>query len=153
MNQFFILQILPYFNASYMSQLDAICQFNYDTCQGECTSHSFPVKRSQAKLQKIAIPSLFKTDTASTGSTAKASILRDPPAVMARKKLTTLPPLDVSQSALEKRRLGCPPTKRAIETIAPIPELNEVIDYDLNETHPTLYPVRCCRRQPAPVAL
>ncbi len=101
-------------NASYMSQLDAICQFNYDNCQGVCTSHSFPVTRSQAKLQKIAIPSLFKTNTASTGLTVKVCILRKPPAATARKRLTALPPLDVSQSAPEKRRCVRPPTKWVI---------------------------------------
>ncbi len=41
---------IPYFtdttlldDASYMSHLDGICQFNYDTFQGVCTSHSFPL--------------------------------------------------------------------------------------------------------------
>ncbi len=82
----------------------------------------------------------------------KASILRDPPAVMARKRSTALPPLDVRQSAPEKRRRGRPPTKRVIEPIAPIPELNEVMANDLNKTLTTLYPVRQRRRQPAPVA-
>ncbi len=128
-------------NASYMSQLDSICQINYDTCKGVCTSHSFAVTRTQAKLHKIVIPSLFKTNTASTG-----------PSVMASKRLTALPPLDISQSAPEKRRCGRPPTKRAIEPIAPIPELNEVMSDDLNETLPTLYLVRQCRKQPAPEA-
>ncbi len=37
-------------DASYMSHLDDICQFNYDTFQGTCTAHSFPLTRSQAKL-------------------------------------------------------------------------------------------------------
>ncbi len=119
-------------NALYMSQLDAICQFNYDTYQGICTSHSFPVTRSQAKLQKIVIPSLLKTDTASKGPSAKASILQDPPAVMARKRSTALPPLDVSQSAPEKSRRGRPPTKRAIVPIAHIQELNKVVADDHN---------------------
>ncbi len=58
-------------DVSYMSQLDDICQFNYDTFQGVCTSHSFPLTKSQAKLKKIAIPSLFKTDTAKSGPTPK----------------------------------------------------------------------------------
>ncbi len=40
-------------NASHMTQLDAICKFNYNTGQGICTSHSFPITRSRAKLQKI----------------------------------------------------------------------------------------------------
>ncbi len=50
-------------NDSYMTQLDAICKFNYNTGQGICTSHSFPITRSQAKLQNIAIPSIFKPST------------------------------------------------------------------------------------------
>ncbi len=71
---------------------------------------------------------------------------------MARNRLTTLPYVDVSQSAPEKRRCGHPPTKRPIEPIAPIPELNEVLADDRNKTLPTLYPVRRHRRQPALVA-
>ncbi len=82
---------------------------------------------SWAKLQKIVIPSLFKTDRASKWLSAKASILQDPPAVMARKRLAALPPLDVSQSAPGKRRHGRPPIKKAIVPISPIPELNEVM--------------------------
>ncbi len=62
---------------------------------------------------------------------------------MARKRLTALTPLDVSQSAPEKRRCGRTPIKRAIVLIAPIPELNEVVVED---------PVRRRRRQPAPEA-
>ncbi len=50
-------------NTSNMTQLDAICKFNYNTGQGICTSHLFPITRSQAKMQKIAIPSLFKPST------------------------------------------------------------------------------------------
>ncbi len=73
----------------------------------------------------------------------KASILRDPPAVMARKRLTLLPPAPV------KRTRGHSPIKRAIVPIALIPELNEVVAEDLNETLPMLYPVRHHRRQPA----
>ncbi len=62
-------------NASYMIQLDAICKFNYSTGQGICTSHSFPITRSQAKLQKIAIPSIFKPSTDRPGPSAKGSVL------------------------------------------------------------------------------
>ncbi len=49
--------------ASYMTQLDAICKFNYKMGQGICTSHSFPITRSEAKMQKIEIPSQFKAST------------------------------------------------------------------------------------------
>ncbi len=62
-------------NDSYITQLDAICKFNYNTGQSICTSHSFPITRSQAKLQKIAIPSIFKPSIDRPGTTAKASIL------------------------------------------------------------------------------
>ncbi len=62
-------------NDSYMTQLDAICKFNYKTGQDICTSHSFPITRSQAKLQKIAIPSIFKPSTDRPSTTLKASIL------------------------------------------------------------------------------
>ncbi len=53
-------------NTSYMTQLDSICKFNYNTGQSICTSHSFPITRSHAKLQKIVIPSLFKPSTTDT---------------------------------------------------------------------------------------
>ncbi len=68
-----------------MSHLDNICQYNYKTNQGLCNLHSFPFTRSQAKLQKVAIPSLFGTAEATAKPSQKPSILRDPPAVMARK--------------------------------------------------------------------
>ncbi len=46
---------------SYMSHLDNICQYNFKTNQGLCNLHSFPLTRSQAKLQKVTIPSLLGT--------------------------------------------------------------------------------------------
>ncbi len=52
-------------------------------------------------MQKIAIPS-----TDRPGPAAKASVLRDPPAVLTRKRSTALPPLDVNQTAPDKRRRG-----------------------------------------------
>ncbi len=125
-----------------MSQLDVIFKFNYDTSQGVSTSHSFPVTRSQAKLKKITIPSLFTQSTDRSGPAVKASILQDPPSVMARKRSMALPPLDVSQPSPEKRRRGCPPKRRATEPILSIPEVIEVVAEDLNETLPTLYSVR-----------
>ncbi len=74
--------------------------------QGICTSHSFPITRSHAKLQKIAIPGIFKPSTDRPGTTAKASVLRDPPAVLTRKRSTAMPPPDVSQNAPEKQKRG-----------------------------------------------
>ncbi len=60
-------------NVSYMSYLDNMCNFNYETNQGICTKHSFPLRRSQTNLQKITIPSLFKG-----GITASSSTHRPP---------------------------------------------------------------------------
>ncbi len=65
-------------DATYMSQLDAICQFNYVTCQGVCTSHSFCLTRSQAKLQKITIPILFKSNTGTVDLLRKQAFLKIP---------------------------------------------------------------------------
>ncbi len=84
-------------DSSYMSHIDNICQDNYKTNQGLCNLHSFPLTRSQAKLQKVTIPSLFGTDQATVKPSQKPSILRDPPSIMARKRSTALSPLDVSQ--------------------------------------------------------
>ncbi len=77
-------------NASYMTQLDAICKFSYNMGQGICTSHSYSITRSQAKIQKIAIPSLFKPSTDRPGPAAIASVPQDPPAVLTRKKVNGL---------------------------------------------------------------
>ncbi len=123
-----------------MSQLDAICKFNYNTGQGVCTYHLFPITRYQAKLQKIAIASLFTSSTDRPGPAVKASILRDPPAVLTRKRSTALSPLDISQPAPEKRRR--PLEKRAIDLILPLPEAADIVAEDLNVSLPTLYPVR-----------
>ncbi len=70
---------------------------------------------------------------------------------MARKRSTALTILDMSQPAADKRRPGRPPKKRTTEPIIPIPEVNEDVAEDLNETLLTLYPVRHSRRQPTPV--
>ncbi len=126
-------------NDSYMTQLDAICNFNYNTGQGICTSHSFPITRSQAKLQKIAIPNIFKPSTDRPGTSGKASILQDPPAVLTRKRSMAFPPLDVSQNALEKQKHGQLPKKRAIEPIVTLPEATDVEAEDQNDSLPTLY--------------
>ncbi len=80
--------------------------------------------KSHAKLQKIALPSLFKPSTGRLGTAAKASILRDPPAVLTRKRSTALPPPDISQNTPEKWKLGRPPKKRAIEPMDNITRSN-----------------------------
>ncbi len=43
-------------NDSYMSYLDDMCEYNYDTKQGYCTQYSFPLTRSKSKVQKIVLP-------------------------------------------------------------------------------------------------
>ncbi len=107
-----------------MSQLDTICKFNYNTGQGKSTSHSFPITRSKANIQKIEIASLLMPSTDRQGPAAKAIILRDPSAVLSRKRSTALPPLDVSQPAPDKRRLCRPSKKRVIEPIVALPEIS-----------------------------
>ncbi len=101
-------------------------------------------------MQKIAIPSIFKPSTGRPGTTAKASVLRHPLAVLTRKRSTALPPLEVSQNAPEKRKCGRSPKKRAIEAMVTLPEATDVEAEDLNDSLPTLYPVRRRRRQPKP---
>ncbi len=116
--------------------------------EGICTSHSFPITRSQAKLQKIR--SLFKPSIDRPGPAAKASVLRDPPAVLTRKISTTLLPLDVSQNTPEKGRSERPPKKRAIEPMATLPKATDIEAEDRNDSLPTFYPVRCRRHQLIP---
>ncbi len=135
-----------------MFYLDDICKFNYDTLQGVCTSHSFPLTRSQAKIQKIAIPSLFKANPATSGSNPKASVLKDPPAIMASKRSTALPPINLNQTAPKKRGCGRPPLNRTVQPTPPIADIDDNIVEDMNETLATLFPVRRRRRQAVPVA-
>ncbi len=40
-------------NTSYMTQLDAICKFNYNMGQGICTSHSFPLQGHMQNCRKL----------------------------------------------------------------------------------------------------
>ncbi len=139
-------------DASYMSHLDDIFQFNYDTLSGVCMFHSFPLMRSQAKLQKIAIPSLFKTNPAPSGPNPKASVLRDPPAIVASKRSTALPLIDLNQTTPKKRGRGCPLLNRTVQPTPSIADIDYNIVEDKNETLPTLFPVRRRRRQAMPVA-
>ncbi len=74
-----------------MSRLDTICKFNYNTGQAIRISHSLPIIRSQVKLQKIIIPSLFTPSTCRPEPAVKASILCDPPTVLTRKRYMALP--------------------------------------------------------------
>ncbi len=100
------------------------------------------------EIAKIAIPSIFKPSTDRLGTTANASVLLDPPAVLIRKSSIALPPLDVSQNAPEKWKHGQPPKKRAIEHMVTLAEATDVDAGDLNDSFPTLYLVIRSRRQP-----
>ncbi len=58
---------IPYFtdtqclcNESYISYLDSMCKYNYHTNSGVYTNHSFLLTRSQARVQRIVLPSLFE---------------------------------------------------------------------------------------------
>ncbi len=133
-------------DASYMFHLDGTCQFNYDTLQGVWTSHTFPLTRSRAKLQKIAIPSLFKTIRATSGPNPKASVL------IASKRSTALTSIDLNQTAFKKRGCGCPPLNRTIQHTPLIADIDDNIVEDMNETLPMLFPVRRRRRQASPLA-
>ncbi len=82
-----------------------MCDLNYDTLQGICNEYTFLVTRSQAKLQNIAIPPLFKSSSTANVPTQKPSLLRDPPAVLAHKRSTALPPLGLGTTAPKK--YGC----------------------------------------------
>ncbi len=90
-------------NDLYMSYLDDMCANNYDTQQGYCTQHSFPLTRSQSKVQKIVLPSLFKSGKTATGSPTKPpSVLRDPPLSWRVKGLQQLVSLCYLQVLLQK---------------------------------------------------
>ncbi len=74
--------------------------------QAICTKHMFPVTRSQAKLQKIAIPFLFKSCLTASIPKQKPSLLQDPPAVLACKRSPALPPVDLGKTSLKKHGCG-----------------------------------------------
>ncbi len=93
----------------------------------------------------IAIPSYFTPSTDRPEPVIKASILRDPPAMLTRKMSTALPPLEVSQPTPEKWRHCRPLKKRVIDPILPLPADADIVAEDPNEFLPTLYPVRHCR--------
>ncbi len=136
--------------SSYMTKIDDLCQYDYVTNMGICL-HSFPLTRSQSKLQQVAIPNLFQPDTSRPAH--KASILRDPPAVMAGKRLTTVPSIVPPEPAPAKRGRGHPRKVRTLTTTATIQEPNVEQDLDLNDTLPTLYLIKRKLRQPTPVPL
>ncbi len=100
----------------------------------------------------IAFYSATMLDAATSGPNPKASVLRDPPAIMARKRSTALPPIDLSHTAPKKREHGCPPLKRTVQPAPPISDTDDNIVEDMNETLPTLFSVRRQRRQAMPVA-
>ncbi len=99
-------------NDSYISYLDNMSSFNYETQQGICTKHSSPFIRS---LQKITIPTLFKGGTTNSGAKQRASLLRDPPTVLASKMSVAVTPADLGTTGPKKRgrdRLPVPRVKQ-----------------------------------------
>ncbi len=130
-------------NESYMSYLDKICDFNYHIKQGFCTQHAYPLTHSQAKLQKIAMPSLFKSGKLVNGSGQRpSSLLRDPPTVLASKMSSA-----VDNTALPTIPNKIPTLGRSvIQPTLPQPDIRSLeetdILSDINESLPTLYPVR-----------
>ncbi len=71
---------------------------------------------------------------------------------MAHKRSTALPLIDLSQTAPKKRGCGHPPLNRTVQTAPPIADVDDNIVEDMNETLPTLFPVRRRSRQAMPVA-
>ncbi len=104
--------------------------------------------RSQAKLQKISIPPLFKSSSTASISTQK------PPAVLACKRSTSLPPVYLGTNAPKKHGCGWPPNIRVVQPIPAIPDVEPDVVEDINETLPTLFPLRkrVWRRQAVPQA-
>ncbi len=48
-----------------------MCVYNYDMQQGYYTQHSFTLAHLQWKVQKIVLPSFFKSGKTATGSTTR----------------------------------------------------------------------------------
>ncbi len=71
---------------------------------------------------------------------------------MASKRSTALPPIDLSQTTPKKRGHGRAPLNRTVQPAPPIADIDDNIVEDMNETLPTLFLVRCRRRQAMPVA-
>ncbi len=78
---------------------------------------------------------------ATSGPNLKVSIFRDPSAVMAQKRSTALPPIDLSQTIPKKRRRGRPPMNRTVQPAPPVADIDENVVKGMNETLPTLSPV------------
>ncbi len=134
---------------SYMSYLDNMCNFNYKTQQGICTKHSFPLMRSQAKLQKIAIPTLFKGGMTTICPKKRPSLLRDPPDVLAGKRSTAPTPADLGTTTHKKRGRCRPLLHRVQQPTSTIPD-EDPDDLQDIETLPT-FPVRRRLRNRQPV--
>jgi hypothetical protein len=91
---------------SYMSYLDRICNYNYANDSGKCSHHSYPLTRSQAKIQKVTLPDLFQK---SQKSSRKISpVVRTP-----------IPELIPDKPPPVKRWCGRPP--KQLETIREYP--------------------------------
>ncbi len=134
--------------SSYMTKIDDLCQYDYIT---NICSHSFPLTRSVSTLKQVAIPNLFQPDTSRPAR--KASILRDPPAVMAGKRSTIVPSVVPPEHVTAKMGHGHPRKVWTHTTTATIQESNVEQDLDLNDTLPTLYQIRHKVRHPTLVPL
>ncbi len=153
-NQFHTSQILLYLPTSHICHTWTTCVILIMIHYRGSVLNAFPVTISQAKLQKIAIPPLFKSSSTENVPTQKPSLLRDPPAVLALKRSTALPPVDLGTTATKKLGRGRPPNIRVVQPTPAIPVVERDVAEDINETLRTLFPVRkhLQRRQAIPEA-
>ncbi len=78
-------------------------------------------------------------------------LLRDPPAILANKRSTAHTPADLSTTAPKKRGRRWPPLHRVEQPTSTIPDKEPDDLQDINETLPTLFPVRRRLRNRQPV--
>jgi hypothetical protein len=123
---------------NYMTFLDNKCNFNYTTGSGNCSNHSFPLTRSQAKTQKVILPDLFQKTTKKSVKTPVQQVPKpvpppriDPPVRRSRgrpsKLLHTIPEeiyaeIPISEHSLPARPLFVPRAKPLIAQSAEIPQ-------------------------------
>jgi hypothetical protein len=140
---------------TYMAYLDKICNYNYANSSGICSHHSFPLTRSQAKIQKVVLPDLFqKTATKKSRKVVKpvpAPMQVQPPSMpppvhrcrgRPPKQLKTIPEniqaeIDFSTDSLPAKSLVLPRSKRPMPTPEPtslgidkIPDMQAISDIE-----------------------
>ncbi len=79
--------------------------------------------------------------------TQKPTLLRDPLTLLAHKRSTALPPVDLGTTAHKKHGHGRLPNIRVVKPTPAIPDVEPDVADDINETLPTLFPVRKCVRR------